>query len=451
METDVRRVPARAGRSGRASRSCRSIRSHDYDEYVDGKPRADGIRVVPRLPRHHAARGRRRRPAGRGDRARPRQPQERARAAADPARTGCEAYPGSVALRAGGPGRRAAPRRRVVQRELPATCWSRPGIADLFEARVDGVVAARAAPARQARAGHVPGRGARARRSSRPQAAVFEDALAGVAAGRAGGFGFVVGVDRVGQADALRQHGADIVVTDLAELLDEPMIIQDSAFTVEPWSLRETHLDLDLLAQTESVFALSNGHIGWRGNLDEGEPHGLPGTYLNGFYELRPLPLRRGRLRASRVRPDGHQRHQRQADPAARRRRAVRRPLRRAALARAGARPPRRACWIAGPSGCRPPGRAVRVTSTRLVSFTQRAIAAICYEVEPLDGPAGSRCSPSCWPTSSCRTASQDPRVAAVLENPLASEWKSAAAEHRGAGAQDQAQRAARRRRRWTT
>ena len=49
-------------------------------------------------------------------------------------------------------------------------------------------------------------------------------------------------------------------------------------------------LDLDLLAQTESVFALSNGHLGWRGNLDEGEPHGLPGTYLNGVYELRPLP-----------------------------------------------------------------------------------------------------------------------------------------------------------------
>ena len=49
---------------------------------------------------------------------------------------------------------------------------------------------------------------------------MFEDALAGVAAGRAGGFGFVVGVDRVGQAEALKQHGADVVVTDLAELLD---------------------------------------------------------------------------------------------------------------------------------------------------------------------------------------------------------------------------------------
>ena len=67
------------------------------------------------------------------------------------------------------------------------------------------------------------------------------------------------------------------------------MILQE-AFTVEPWTLRETHLDLDLMAQTESVFALANGHLGWRGNLDEGEPHGLPGSYLNGVYEVRPLP-----------------------------------------------------------------------------------------------------------------------------------------------------------------
>jgi beta-phosphoglucomutase-like phosphatase (HAD superfamily) len=51
---------------------------------------------------------------------------------------------------------------------------------------------------------------------------VFEDALAGVAAGRAGRFGCVVGVDRAGQADAMRDHGADVVVTDLAELLDRP-------------------------------------------------------------------------------------------------------------------------------------------------------------------------------------------------------------------------------------
>jgi alpha,alpha-trehalose phosphorylase len=67
-------------------------------------------------------------------------------------------------------------------------------------------------------------------------------------------------------------------------------MINRSEFRVEPWCLRATDLDVAVLAQTESVFALGNGHIGWRGNLDEGEPHGLPGSYLNGVYELRPLP-----------------------------------------------------------------------------------------------------------------------------------------------------------------
>src|SRR3981081_4757349 len=67
-------------------------------------------------------------------------------------------------------------------------------------------------------------------------------------------------------------------------------MIEKPAFTVEEWSVRATELQLDTLAQTESVFALSNGHIGLRANLDEGEPHGLYGTYLNAFYEVRPLP-----------------------------------------------------------------------------------------------------------------------------------------------------------------
>ena len=67
-------------------------------------------------------------------------------------------------------------------------------------------------------------------------------------------------------------------------------MIRERAYPVEPWHVRETRLDLEVLAQAESVFALANGHIGLRGNLDEGEPHGLPGTYLNSFYELRPLP-----------------------------------------------------------------------------------------------------------------------------------------------------------------
>src|ERR1700730_7557259 len=72
--------------------------------------------------------------------------------------------------------------------------------------------------------------------------------------------------------------------------MDGPPMIEQPAFTVEDWSVREERLRLNLLAQTESVFALSNGHIGLRGNLDEGEPYGLPGTYLNSFFELRPLP-----------------------------------------------------------------------------------------------------------------------------------------------------------------
>ena len=65
-------------------------------------------------------------------------------------------------------------------------------------------------------------------------------------------------------------------------------MIQHPAFRVEPWLIRETELDLDRLAQTESVFALANGHIGLRGNLEEGEPSGLPGSYLAGFFEVRP-------------------------------------------------------------------------------------------------------------------------------------------------------------------
>src|ERR1700687_4780314 len=67
-------------------------------------------------------------------------------------------------------------------------------------------------------------------------------------------------------------------------------MIEHPAYTVEEWSVREVGFHLDTLAQSESIFALSNGHIGLRGNLDEGDPHGLPGSYLNSVYEVRPLP-----------------------------------------------------------------------------------------------------------------------------------------------------------------
>jgi beta-phosphoglucomutase family hydrolase len=93
-------------------------------------------------------------------------------------------------------------------------------ISHLFDARIDGVVAAER---------HLAGKpapdtflaGAAALGVGPERAAVFEDALAGVEAGRAGGFALVVGIDRVGQADELRRHGADIVVSDLSELLED--------------------------------------------------------------------------------------------------------------------------------------------------------------------------------------------------------------------------------------
>ena len=133
---------------------------------------------------------------------------------------GVEPYEGSVryvkAARAAGL-RRAVVSSSTNCRDVLAAA----GIEDLFERIVDGHLAERE---------HLQGKpapdtflaGARALGVAPAQAAVFEDALAGVEAGRAGGFGFVVGVDRVGQADALREHGADVVVRDLAELLAEP-------------------------------------------------------------------------------------------------------------------------------------------------------------------------------------------------------------------------------------
>ena len=95
------------------------------------------------------------------------------------------------------------------------------GFADLIDARIDGVVA-RQEGLRGKPAPDTFLAGARALGVTPQEAVVFEDALAGVAAGRAGGFAFVVGVDRVGHADGLRESGADLVVPDLAELLTRP-------------------------------------------------------------------------------------------------------------------------------------------------------------------------------------------------------------------------------------
>jgi beta-phosphoglucomutase family hydrolase len=189
----------------------------DYDEYVDGKPRADGTRSFlasrgielpegsdddpPSAETVHGLGTRKNEIVLRRIR-----------------EDGVEAYESSVRyVRAA---RDAGLRRAVVSSS--ANCRDvliAAGIEDLFEARIDGVVAGREhlrgkpAPDTFLAAARALGLGPQA-------AAVFEDALAGVEAGRAGSFRFVVGVDRTGQADALKKHGADIVVTDLAELMD---------------------------------------------------------------------------------------------------------------------------------------------------------------------------------------------------------------------------------------
>jgi HAD superfamily hydrolase (TIGR01509 family) len=131
---------------------------------------------------------------------------------------GIDAYDGSVRyVRAAGDAglRRAVVSASANTREVLAVA----GIVDLFEVSIDGILAAEQ---------HLRGKpapdtflaAAKALEVDASEAAVFEDALAGVTAGRVGGFGFVVGVDRVGHADALREQGADVVIHDLVELLE---------------------------------------------------------------------------------------------------------------------------------------------------------------------------------------------------------------------------------------
>ena len=189
----------------------------DYDDYVDGKPRYDGVRSFLSARGIALPEGEETDPpdaetvAGLGNR-------KNEIVLRMIRHDGVEAYEGSVRyVRAA---REAGLARAVVSsssncREVLVAA----GIDDLFEQRIDGLVAERE---------HLKGKpapdtfvaGARALGVVPKQAAVFEDALAGVAAGRAGLFAYVVGVDRVGQAEALREHGADVVVSDLTELLE---------------------------------------------------------------------------------------------------------------------------------------------------------------------------------------------------------------------------------------
>jgi alpha,alpha-trehalose phosphorylase len=198
-------------------------------------------------------------------------------------------------------------------------------------------------------------------------------------------------------------------------------MITHPAFTVEPWTVRETHLDLDVLAQTESVFALANGHIGLRANLDEGEPYGLPGTYLNSFYELRPLPY----AEAGYGYPESGQTIVNVTNGKIIRLLVDDEPLdvrygrllthERVLDLRAGVLE-RLAEWES------PAGAVVRIRSTRLVSFAHRSAAAILYEVEPAAQPIRVVAQSELVANEPGPPAAADPRAAAALEAPLVSE-----------------------------
>lgn len=193
-------------------------------------------------------------------------------------------------------------------------------------------------------------------------------------------------------------------------------------FQVAPWELRSRGFDLDALADMESIFALSNGHIGLRGTLDEGEPVGTPGTYLNGFYEHHELPYaERGYgypedgqtivnvtdgktiqlfvqdapmdMRYGRVIEHEHVLDYRTGT------------LRRDTV------------WESTT------GRCVRIRSERLVSFTQRAVAAIRYAVEPLDSSLELVVQSDLLANQAVPTRSDDPRLAAALDRPLVGEF----------------------------
>ncbi|HEX5165780.1 MAG TPA: glycosyl hydrolase family 65 protein [Thermomicrobiales bacterium] len=199
-------------------------------------------------------------------------------------------------------------------------------------------------------------------------------------------------------------------------------MIEPGVFTVEPWAVTEPELRLDLMGQTESIFALSNGHIGFRGNFDEGEPHHTPGTYLNGFFETLPMPYAEGGYgypeegqtlidvangKLLRLLVDDEPfdirlgtlvEHQRTLD------------LRDGVLRR-------EVHWIS------PAGQAVKIRSTRLVSFVQRAVAAIYYEVEAVDGPARIVLQSSLVANEPIPEQLNDPRAAVALRAPLMSEY----------------------------
>ncbi|HEX3406882.1 MAG TPA: HAD-IA family hydrolase, partial [Caulobacteraceae bacterium] len=173
------------------------------------------------------------------------------------------------------------------------------GLTPLFDAVVDGVEAARLGlrgkPAPDTFLRALQQLGALAAR-----AVGFEDALVGVEAIRAAGYGLVVGVDRVGQSRELVAHGADIAVTDMLRLevtaptpADQRLAPWPPAAPTEDgdWLVVEDGFTLTREHEIESIFAISNGHLGSRASLAEGGPMSAPATFLAGLFDTGPRPI----------------------------------------------------------------------------------------------------------------------------------------------------------------
>jgi alpha,alpha-trehalose phosphorylase len=202
-------------------------------------------------------------------------------------------------------------------------------------------------------------------------------------------------------------------------------VTTEPGYEISPWELRWCGLDLTALERTESTFALSNGHLGLRGTFEEGEPRVLPGTYLNGFYEQRRLPHAEtayGYPEASETIvnvTDGKIIRLLVADEPLDLRYGTAVQHDRVLDFRSGTLR-RHTVWES------PAGRRVRITTERLVSFTQRAVAAIRYEVEPLDGQLQIVLQSDLLANEPIEARTGDPRLAAALEAPLIADFAAA-------------------------
>lgn len=189
-------------------------------------------------------------------------------------------------------------------------------------------------------------------------------------------------------------------------------------FDIDEWSIGADGIDLESLAHEESVFGLSNGHVGWRGNLGEGDPRGVAGSYLNGLFEEHPMPYAEegygypecgqsvinaanGQLIRLTVGDE----------PFDVRRGALSSHIRRLDF-RAGTLE-REAEWTS------PTGRRVRIRSTRMVSFAHRSVAAVQYRVQALDGPTEVTVVSDLLANEPLPITHDDPRVQELLSEPL--------------------------------